>query len=97
MKKLIITILLSTLTFTSARFINRSEITLGRVINSNGDGKEYNGDSFYNYIHYHTGNENDIVMTYFLLNPFNDYCDDIIYRKDFIVLHDTPSDNLGIH
>ena len=64
----------------------RSELCFGRVLNESGDGKEYNGESYYNYIaygeEYHT---NDIVMTYFLLNPFNNYFDDYIYRKDFLI------------
>ena len=64
----------------------RSELCFGRVLNEDGDGKEYNGEVYYNYIaygeEYHT---NDIVMTYFLLNPFNNYFDDYIYRKDFLI------------
>lgn len=82
MKKLIIiTVLLLT-----AWVGHRTELDLGICTNMNGDGKLYNGEPYYNYIKY---DENvfpgDLVLTFDLLNPLNNYCDDIIVRKDFIV------------
>jgi len=62
---------------------HRIDIDFGRVLNEEGDGKLYNGESYYNYIaypeKYHT---DDIVMTVCVLNPLNNYCDDIILRYD---------------
>lgn len=81
MKRIIITALMI---FTAFWTIYRTDIDFGRVLNEAGDGKLYNGESYYNYIaypeEYHT---NDIIMTVCLLNPLNTYCDDIIYRTDF--------------
>ena len=63
---------------------HRTDIDFGRVLNEDGDGKLYNGESFYNYIaypdQYHT---DDIIMTICILNPLNNECDDIIYRTDY--------------
>jgi len=62
---------------------HRTEIDCGRVINNQGDGKLYNGEAFYNYIHYpEKYHENDIILTLEVLNPLNNYCDDIIIRHD---------------
>lgn len=61
----------------------RTEFTVGRVLDNSGNGKEYNGEPYYNYIHYDGYNENDIILTYFLYNPLNAYEDDIVVRKDF--------------
>ena len=62
---------------------HRTDIDFGRVLNEDGDGKLYNGESYYNYIwypdQYHT---DDIIMTICILNPLNNECDDIIYRTD---------------
>lgn len=81
MKRIIITTLMI---FTAFWMIHRTEIDFGRVLNDNGDGKLYNGESYYNYIAYPDYyEENDIIMTVCLLNPLNTYCDDIIYRTDF--------------
>jgi len=80
MKRIIITTLMI---LTAFWIIYRTDIDFGRVLNEDGDGKLYNGESYYNYIwyppEYHT---NDIVMTVCLLNPLNNYCDDIIIRHD---------------
>ena len=66
---------------------HRTEFTIGRVLNNDGDGKEYNGEVFYNYIAYPPQyKENDIILTYFMLNPLNNECDDIIIRQDFRLL-----------
>lgn len=80
MKKIILLSLLAISTLWTA---HRIDVDFGRVLNENGDGKLYNGESYYNYIaypdEYHT---NDIVMTVCLLNPLNNYCDDILIRTD---------------
>lgn len=67
------------------RLIARSEIDKGICLNDNGDGRLYNGEPYYNYISYKytdakPGNE---LITYDLLNPFNNYCDDIVIRIDY--------------
>lgn len=88
MKKIIIIagIILAAIT---AWIGHRTEIDFGRVLNEQGDGKLYNGEAYYNYIaypdRYHT---DDIVMTVCLLNPVNNYDDDIIVRTDFRLLTD---------
>ena len=68
---------------------HRTDIDVGRVLNDQGDGKLYNGESYYNYIaypeKYHT---DDIIMTVCLLNPLNNYSDDIIIRTDFRLFKD---------
>lgn len=95
MKKAII-ISLAIVSLASGWIFHRSELDFGRVLNDQGDGKLYNGEEFYNYIHYDESrfSENDIVMTYDLLNPFNTYCDDIVIRLDFKVfenIEETPA------
>lgn len=65
----------------------RTEVNYGVCLNESGDGKLYNGEPYYNYISYrgtgaHTG---DKVITLDILNPLNNYCDDIIYRTDFVL------------
>ena len=79
MKKIIILIALIPVLWLA----HRTEFDVGRVLNEDGDGKLYNGESYYNYIwyppEYHT---DDIVMTVCLLNPLNNYYDDIIIRHD---------------
>lgn len=80
MKKYILIALLAA----SALWMNhRTDIDFGRVLNEDGDGKLYNGESYYNYIaypeQYHT---DDIILTVCVLNPLNNYCDDIILRYD---------------
>ncbi len=65
---------------------HRTEIDLGLCLNNDGDGKLYNGEPFYNYIHYpEKVNAGDLVLTVDLLNPLNNYCDDIVFRTDFVV------------
>jgi len=87
MKKII---LLALLTISMTGWIaHRTDIDVGRVLNEQGDGKLYNGESYYNYIaypdRYHT---NDIIMTVCILNPLNNECDDIIYRTDCRIFKD---------
>jgi hypothetical protein len=85
MKRIIITALLATMIWTGYR----TEIDFGRVLNNDGDGKLYNGESYYNYIAYpEQYKENDIVMTVCLLNPLNNAEDDIIIRHDVRLFKD---------
>lgn len=46
------------------------DVTIGRCIDNMGNGKEYNGESYYNYIKYDETkiHENDIVVTGLILN-----------------------------
>lgn len=66
------------------------DIDFGRCLDASGNGKLYNGEDFYNYISYSgTGaEENDIVFTVCILNPFGTSQDDIICRFDWVVLKD---------
>ena len=62
------------------------EKCVGIVTDSDKNGKVLNADSEYNYISYkyaHNVRENDIVVTYFVYNPFNNTEDDILFRFDF--------------
>ena len=85
-KKIILFTLLAVVLF----LVWKVDIDLGRCLDNAGNGKLYNGEEFYNYISYSgTGaEENDIVFTVFLLNPFSIACDDVIYRADVVVLKD---------
>lgn len=68
-----------------ARLAFRSDIEKGICLNSDGDGKVYNGEPYYNYINYSRtdASEGDELITYELLNPLNNYCDDIVLRIDY--------------
>ena len=90
MKKTLIITVFSIIALASGWIFHRSEFDVGRVLNNTGDGKLYNGEPFYNYIHYDETRfyENDIVFTYDLLNPLNTYCDDIIFRYDVRLFKD---------
>lgn len=72
------------------------EISVGRCIDNAGNGKEYNGESYYNYIHYdkNTIHENDIVITGFILNEYGE-CEVRVF--DVAVLKDTPFENVGVN
>lgn len=89
MKKKIITIALL-LCIIIIAFLNIN-ICFGRCLNNDGDGKVYNGESYYNYISYSNteAQENDIVLTIDILNPTNFAPDDIIYRFDMIIFKNT--------
>ena len=84
MKKAIIAILLAFIAYTA---IFRTEYDKGICLNAQGDGKLYNGEPYYNYISYARTNAqpNDEVITVCILNPTNTYCDDIIYRHDWVI------------
>lgn len=83
MKKTII-IICGVIALLTAWIGHRTEIDFGRVTNNQGDGKLYNGEPYYNYCYYDTArfHENDIVLTVCILNPLNNYCDDIVIRLD---------------
>lgn len=50
------------------------EVTVGRCMDNMGNGKEYNGEPYYNYIKYDETkiHENDIVVTGFILNEYGE-------------------------
>ena len=51
------------------------DVTVGRCVDNAGNGKEYNGEPYYNYIKYDETeiHENDIVVTGFILNEYGEY------------------------
>ena len=58
------------------------EVTVGRCTDNLGNGKEYNGESYYNYIKYNESEvfENDIVVTGFILNSDGE-CEERLFDK----------------
>lgn len=95
MKKAIIITLFAILAGSSAWVAHRTEADFGRVLNNQGDGKLYNGEDFYNYIRYDESrfHQDDIVLTVDLLNPLNNYCDDVIFRYDVRVFENKGDDH----
>ena len=73
-----------------------TDISIGRCMDNAGNGKEYNGEPYYNYIHYdeNTIHENDIVVTGFILNEYGE-CEERLF--DVVVLKDTPFENVGVN
>lgn len=71
-----------------------ADISVGRCMDNAGNGKEYNGEPYYNYIHYDENiiHENDIVVTGFILNEYGE-CEERLF--DIVVLKDTPFENVG--
>ena len=73
------------------------DISVGRCLDEQGNGKEYNGEPYYNYINYsghgdiHT---NDIVITGFILNEYGE-CEERLF--DVVVLKDTPFEDVGVN
>ena len=65
----------------------RSDLSVGICLDAEQNGLLYNGEPYYNYISYSEtdATEGDLVVTYTLLNPLNDYCDDIVVRTDWII------------
>lgn len=65
------------------------ERCIGKVINKRKDGRIINTDDpYYNYISYkgvREAKKGDIIMTLFVYNPGNSYCDDIVDRFDYII------------
>ena len=71
------------------------DVSVGRCINDLGDGKEYNGEPYYNYIYYdsETIHENDIVVTGFILNRYGE-CEYRVFDK--VILKDTKGVEVGV-
>ena len=84
MQKTIIVILLTFIAYTA---IFRTEYDMGACLNAEQDGMLYNGEPYYNYISYRStdAQTGDKVFTVLILNPFSTYCDDYIYRHDWII------------
>jgi hypothetical protein len=62
------------------------EKCIGTVTDFDKNGELFNGDPEYNYISYRgvrNAKVNDIFITYFVYNPFNNIEDDILLRFDF--------------
>ena len=83
-KKIIGAILIGFIAYTA---IFRTEYDTGVCLNEEQDGRLYNGEPYYNYISYRSTNAHtgDKVFTVLILNPLNTYCDDYIYRHDWII------------
>ena len=64
------------------------DISVGRCIDNAGNGKEYNGEPYYNYIKYDETqiHENDIIITGFILNSEGE-CEERLFDK--VILRDT--------
>jgi len=71
------------------------DVSVGRCVNDFGDGKEYNGEPYYNYIYYdsETIHENDIVVTGFILNEYGE-CEYRVFDK--IILKDAKGVEIGV-
>lgn len=65
------------------------ERAIGKVINNSKDGRVLNqgGNTEYDYISYRGVDckKGDIIVTYLLYNPENNYCDDIVARWDYVL------------
>ena len=64
------------------------DVTVGRCLDEQGNGKEYNGEPYYNYINYGGHgeiHENDIVVTGFILNEYGE-CEYRLFDK--VILKD---------
>ena len=64
------------------------DVTVGRCMDNAGNGKEYNGEPYYNYIRYDESkvHKNDIVVTGFILNSYGE-CEVRLFDK--VILKDT--------
>ena len=71
------------------------DVTVGRCIDNAGNGKEYNGEPYYNYIHYDENiiHENDIVVTGFILNRYGE-CEYRVFDK--VIFKDTKGVEVGV-
>lgn len=71
------------------------DISVGRCIDNAGNGKEYNGEPYYNYIKYDENiiHKNDIVVTGFILNKYGE-CEYRLFDK--VVLKDTKEIKIGV-
>ena len=72
------------------------DITVGRCVDNAGNGKEYNGEPYYNYIKYDESEvyENDIVVTGFILNSYGE-CEERLF--DMVILKDTKEFEVGVN
>lgn len=65
------------------------EKCIGVVLDTDGNGKVLNyADPDYDYISYKSianANVDDLIMTYFIYNPYNNFEDDILFRIDYII------------
>ena len=86
MKKATITILIIT-ALAVFRIASRTEIEHGICLDEQGNGMIFNNDPKYNYINYSNTNAEagDHLITIDILNPLNNYCDDIVFRYDINV------------
>ena len=71
------------------------DISVGRCMDNAGNGKEYNGEPYYNYIKYDENiiHENDIVVTGFILNEYGE-CEYRLFDK--VILKDTKGVEVGV-
>ena len=71
------------------------DVSVGRCVNNFGDGQEYNGEPYYNYIYYdsETIHENDIVVTGFILNRYGE-CEYRVFDK--VILKDAKGVEIGV-
>lgn len=72
------------------------DITVGRCMDDFGNGKEYNGEPYYNYIKYDETevHENDVVITGFVLNRYGE-CEERLF--DIVILKDTKGVGVGVN
>ena len=70
------------------------DVTVGRCTDNLGNGKEYNGEPYYNYIKYDETevHENDVVVTGFILNSYGE-CEERLF--DIVILKDTKGVGVG--
>lgn len=70
------------------------DITIGRCLDEQGNGKEYNGEPYYNYINYGGHGDihkNDIVVTGFILNEYGE-CEYRLFDK--VILKDAKEGDI---
>lgn len=67
------------------------DVTVGRCTDNFGNGKEYNGEPYYNYIKYNESkiHENDIVITGFILNRYGEFEERLF---DVVILKNTEEE-----
>lgn len=84
MKKRIKTAIYVLAAFAVFCIVLRSDIDKGVCLDDEGNGQIYT-DSEYNYINYKytDAQKGDELITYELLNPLNNACDDIVLRIDY--------------
>lgn len=92
---IIITTILVTIFILISLLYSFTDIVIGRCVNDLGDGKEYNGEPYYNYIYYdsETIHENDIVVTGFILNRYGE-CEYRVFDK--VILKDAKGVEVGV-